>query len=311
MPRRRLSRERQIAIVALVAVAAFAAGYLVGRWRSTPAEAPATATAPPARPGEPRTPADAEFELPPSEAPAPSVAAPAPSPPPAPAAGARVALVIDDVGRRVEDVTELEALKVPLSYGVLPFESRTSAVIAELERHGAEYLCHLPMEARNGADPGPGALTRGMSAAELDRATRWALDAVRGASGVNNHMGSAVMADADALEPVLKVLAERELFFLDSRTSPDTVGYAKARELGIPAAERKVFLDPESGAATVREQFRRLLEISRREGSAIAIGHPHQTTIAVLREEVPRALEAGYEFVPVSFLVDRGGDALR
>lgn len=290
-------------LVVSVALVSFAAGWWLGR-RGADRQAepkPAAVAARPAVEPEPQPP---EFEIPPTETP--------PALPPAerraipPLIGeAKVALVIDDLGRRVADVTELEALGVPLSYGVLPFESRTSQVIAELRRHDAEFLVHLPMEARNGANPGPGALARTMTRAELAQATRWALDAVTGAAGVNNHMGSAVMSDRETLAPVLEILAERGLFFLDSRTAPDTVGYRSALELGIPAAERQVFLDPEAGEETVREQFHRLLGLAGKNGAAIAIGHPHAATIAVLSEEVPRALRAGYEFVPVSYLLDR------
>jgi hypothetical protein len=118
-------------------------------------------------------------------------------------------------------------------------------------------------------------------------------------------MGSELTADGEVMRAIVEVLDERRLFFLDSRTSSETVAYQTARALGLPAAERQVFLDPESGQETVREQFARLLELARRRGSAIAIGHPHPSTLAVLREEVPRAVAAGYEFVPVSALIER------
>jgi polysaccharide deacetylase 2 family uncharacterized protein YibQ len=221
-----------------------------------------------------------------------------------PGEGARVAVVIDDLGRRVQDVVELSALGVPLSFAVLPFESRTAEVVAELERRGAEVLLHLPMEARNGANPGPGALTAEMSSEELVAATRWALEAVAPATGVNNHMGSGLTGDADTMRTVLEVLAERELFYLDSRTAADSVGYRTARELGLPAVERQVFLDAEVSPDAIRFQFRRLLDEARRRGSAVAIGHPHRETIAVLSEVVPEARAAGYVFVPASSLLE-------
>ncbi len=163
------------------------------------------------------------------------------------------------------------------------------------------------MEPRNGADPGPGALTSGMSRVELEAATRWALGAVSGAAGVNNHMGSGLSTDAESMRAVLAVLAERDLFFLDSRTSPDSVGYTLALEMGLAAAERQVFLDAEAGPEAIRGQFRRLVEIAHSRGSAIAIGHPHAETIAVLQEGIPRAIAAGYEFVTVSTLTTRAG----
>ena len=257
---------------------------------------PARVPPPPVYPTEPETPAT-DAEPPPVSGP----------PPAAPARGAFLALVIDDLGRSLGDVERLAALEVPISYAVLPYESRTGEVAAALERRGAEVLLHLPMQGQDGADPGPGALTLTMDDGSKRDAVRRALAAVPGASGVNNHMGSVLTADPPAMRLVLGELAGRGLFFLDSRTTASSVGYAAARELGVPAAERDVFLDGDLRAAAIRYQFRRLLELARREGSAIGIGHPHAATLRVLREEVPLAVEAGYRFVAVGDLVDRGG----
>ena len=100
-------------------------------------------------------------------------------------------------------------------------------------------------------------------------------------------------------------VAEKGLFFLDSRTSAESVGYQEAERLGIPAAERQVFLDDDLRPDAIAEEFRRMLQIATEKGFAIAIGHPHAATLEVLARELPRARAAGYEFVPVSYLVDR------
>jgi len=220
-----------------------------------------------------------------------------------------VALVIDDLGERPEDLAPLEDLGVPVTYAVLPYEKHTQEVVAELRKRGAEMLLHLPMQPRNGEDPGPGALRVEMDAGELRAATEAAISAVPGAVGVNNHMGSRLSEDEAAMVPVLQVLAEHGLFFLDSRTSASSIGYRTARSLGLPAAERHVFLDRDPSPEAIRVQFRRLLELSRSRGAAVAIGHPLPDTLKVLGEEVPKAKEEGFEFVPVSDLLDRGDGA--
>jgi polysaccharide deacetylase 2 family uncharacterized protein YibQ len=229
--------------------------------------------------------------------------------PAVPAGGpvAHLALVIDDLGRSLADLDTLQALRIPLTYAVLPYESMTRQVVATLRKREVELILHLPMEAAGGENPGPGALTSTMSPTELRQTTLAALAAVPGATGVNNHMGSELSADPRAMRAVLQVLAERELFFLDSRTSPASVGYQTARELGLPAAERQVFLDADPQVEAVRTEWNRWLELARGRGAAIAIGHPHPGTLAVLAEEVPRARAAGFEFVPVSFLLERDG----
>ena len=216
----------------------------------------------------------------------------------------RIAIVIDDLGRSLSTLRELQALAVELTYSVLPYETRTREVVAHLRQGRLEILCHLPMEALGLADPGPGALTRAMSPRELRQATRAALNAVPGSLGVNNHMGSFLSADRAAMTAILGVLGNRNLYFLDSRTSPDTVGYTIARELGLPATERQVFLDGDRDPAAITEQFHRLVTLAGERGSAVAIGHPYPETLDILRREIPRAVDAGVRFVRLSELVD-------
>lgn len=311
--RRRSRRGRDLPLLIGVAAASLLIGYLLGvgsgGWRgegpeSVDSPAPAAGSE---EPGDERVAVGAPPRAisPPAGETAPEPAPRrAPEPEPPAGGGARVAVVIDDLGRRIQDVADLAALGVALSYGVLPFESHTAEVVEELKRRDQEILLHLPMEPLSGANPGPGALTAKMSAAEIGAATRWALSAVAGATGVNNHMGSELTANRRTMEVVLEVLSEEGLFYLDSRTSADSVAYRLALELGVPAAERQVFLDVESEPAAIRAEFRRLLALARERGSAVAIGHPYPTTLQVLRREVPAALAAGYRFVPVSDLLD-------
>jgi hypothetical protein len=226
----------------------------------------------------------------------------------APVRGVRIALVIDDLGRTVDDLGPLAELGIPITYAVLPYEEQTPQVVAELRRRRAEVLLHLPMEPKNGQDPGPGALRLGMEEGELRDLTLDALRAVPGIVGVNNHMGSGLTEDQGSMDAILGVLAARGLFFLDSRTSAQSVGYRTAIRLGIPSAERQVFLDGDPSPEAIEAQFQRLLDVARTRGAAVAIGHPHPETLAALAAAVPRAKELGYEFVPVSYLLDRPDD---
>jgi len=313
-------------LLIVAAIALFAAGLYLGRSDFDPAtllprladgldREPATGqeetTAPPERPTEPppapAPPRHEEHEFAVEETPEPPVI----TEPPPPGHGVVVAVVIDDLGRSLADLDRIRDLGVPVTYAVLPYESRTPQVVAELERRGEEMILHLPMEPSNGANPGPGALTREMSRRELVEGTRRALEAVPGAVGVNHHMGSLLSVDRRSMDTILGVISGRGLYYLDSRTSAESVAYAAARALDVPAAERQVFLDPDPRPAAVRYQFRRLLEQARERGAAIAIGHPHPDTLTVLAEEVPLAADRGYQFVPVSFLVDRSGLAAK
>lgn len=224
-----------------------------------------------------------------------------------PAHGARVAVVIDDLGTSVDELRPLEGLGVPVTYAVLPYADQTPQVVSELRGRNAEILLHLPMQPKNGENPGPGALLERMTDDELRQGTIAALKAVPGAVGVNNHMGSLLSSEEGPMNTVLEVIAERRLFFLDSRTSAGSVGYKVATQLGIPAAERQVFLDGDPSPEAIHAQFQRLLALARTHGAAIAIGHPHPATLALLTSEVPKAKAEGFEFVPVSYLLTRPG----
>ncbi|MDI9630343.1 MAG: divergent polysaccharide deacetylase family protein [Acidobacteriota bacterium] len=286
--RRRRSRTSLYVLAALLA--AFAVGFLGGALWRQPRPVPADVAA---REATPR-PAPAPRETPR----VPPRATPRP-------AGGRIALVIDDLGRRPSDLETIAALGVPVAHAVLPYEPHSAALAAAAAAAGAEVLLHLPMEALDGEDPGPGALRLGMDDAALAAATRAALAAVPEAVGINNHMGSALSADRRAMAVVLGVARERGLFFLDSRTTAATVGFRLARELGVPAAERQVFLDDSLSAADIEAELERLRALALEEGSAIAIGHPHPVTFAQLAAEVPRAQAAGVQFVRLSELLAR------
>jgi polysaccharide deacetylase 2 family uncharacterized protein YibQ len=301
--RRRKRRGGKGLLLLAAALVLFALGALFGErlmqqvsaWR-LPAKPPVAAVKdlPPRPAAKPR----AVRPRPPSAEPSPT------------SARARVAIVIDDLGRDVAALERLFAALAPagnvqLSWAVLPYESRTAEVVELLRRHGAELLLHLPMDPEGTADPGPGALTTGMSKRELAAATAAALAAVPGAAGVNNHMGSRLSGERAAMAAILGEVRREGRYFLDSRTSAGSVGFEVARELGIPAANRDLFLDDATERSAVAAQFAKLLALARERGAAIAIGHPHPATLSVLAEEIPRAAAAGIEFVPVSYLLER------
>lgn len=319
-PRRRKGGAGRGLLLLALAVALFALGALFGErlvqrlaaWRAPKApilaaaqekRPPAVAQPRPKRP--PAAPAPAKEKVAPSSPEVADESAPVAAQP-----KARVAVVIDDLGRDVAAIEKLTAIlsragNAQLSYAVLPYESRTSEVVEALRRHGAEILLHLPMDPEGAADPGPGALLTGMSKSALAAATAAALAAVPGAIGVNNHMGSKLSSDRAAMAAILGEVRREGRYYLDSRTTAASVGFEVARELGIPAANRDLFLDDIAERSAIRSQFLKLLALARERGAAIAIGHPHPATLAVLEEEIPRAVAEGFEFVPVSYLLER------
>ncbi len=228
--------------------------------------------------------------------------------PPARAAGepARLAIILDDAGESLEVVKEVERLPSAVAVAGLPNATRSAEVARGLGAEGRELLLHMPMEplGDHGPGPGEGAVEVGLSAGEIQSRVERALDVVRGARGVNNHMGSRASADMPAMHAVMGVLQARNLYFLDSRTTPETVAEEAARAAGIPALHRDVFLDVVSEPEAIRHALAQAVARARSQGSAVAIGHVHPLTIETLAGELPH-LDSGVRLVRPSQLARR------
>jgi hypothetical protein len=223
-----------------------------------------------------------------------------------PAARPRVAIVIDDLGNDLTAVERIARWPHPIAVAVLPELPASAPTARRLARSGKEVLLHLPMEPRDFPDvrPGPGVVLRSQSEAEIVRTLLSDLATVPGATGVNNHMGSAATADPRVMRTVLNTLAAKGLFFLDSRTTDSSVAREIAQQAAVPAVSRRVFLDGVTTAEGIERQWAQLLRLAREEGSAVAIGHPHPRTLDVLERELPRLSEQGLRLVRVSELVE-------
>jgi uncharacterized protein len=143
-------------------------------------------------------------------------------------------------------------------------------------------------------------MSRERIGAVLDEALQ-ALPAVR---GVNNHMGSAATADEPTMQALMAELKARDLIFLDSLTTSDSIAYQTARAAGLPAARNRIFLDHDhQSPASIRRSLQRLVQSAGASGFAVGIGHPHPATLQVLQEELPRLQAEGVRFVTLSELL--------
>jgi polysaccharide deacetylase 2 family uncharacterized protein YibQ len=203
---------------------------------------------------------------------------------------ARLAIVLDDAGSSEEIVQQIERLPKAVAVAVLPNARYSAQVARALGAQGREILLHMPMEpiANHGPGPGSGAVEVGLPPDEVRLRIEHALRIVAGARGVNNHMGSRATADVTTMREVMAVLARHDLYFLDSRTTSETVAERVAHESGIPALRRDVFLDVVSEPDAVRRALEQAVARARTQGSALAIGHVHPLTIELLLTELPR-----------------------
>ncbi|HSM97043.1 MAG TPA: divergent polysaccharide deacetylase family protein [Rhizomicrobium sp.] len=216
-----------------------------------------------------------------------------------------IAIVIDDLGADGIDTRRAIALPKEVSLSFLPYPADAPEFAREGFRAGHQILVHVPMEPDGRTDPGPNALLTSLDSATNLSRLDWALSRIPGFSGINNHEGSRFTADRNALLPVIEHLAERHVFFLDSRTAPVTEVVSLARAFGVRSAGRDVFLDDSVSPQEIAAQLARAETIAREQGVVIAIGHPHPETMEVLARWTAGAASRGYELVTASDAIRR------
>ncbi len=218
----------------------------------------------------------------------------------APRTPAAIAIVIDDMGNDATQDRRAIALPRPVTLSFLPYPDATPELAREAERAGHAVIVHVPMQALGDDDPGPMALRTDLAPAEITRRLVWALSRVPGFTGVNNHMGSAFTSDEAALVPVAEQLADRHVFFFNSKTTPDSKIVEVAHAFGVASASRDIFLDDVQSPEAVDAQLSDLEAIARHDGIAIAIGHPHPVTMDVLAHWTASAQARGLTLVTLS-----------
>lgn len=209
-----------------------------------------------------------------------------PSPRPPSGAGPRLVVIIDDLGENLHQAEALASLSFPVTFAILPQSSKTKEVARLAAARGRDVLLHQPMEPRDypfRADPGPGALFVGMADEEIRAVLAENLAQVPQAIGVNNHMGSRFTADAAGMAIVLQELKRRDLFFLDSLTTSDSVALAQARRIGLLHLRRHIFLDNIQDVQAILFQLRKAESLSLSSGEVVAIGHPYPETLQALK----------------------------
>lgn len=217
-----------------------------------------------------------------------------------------IAIIIDDMGSSLKEAEDLMNIGVPLTFSVIPGLRQAREVAEAVHAGGYDVMLHIPMEPHD--YPARRLETNGLllahSEGEIEKRMKDYFRAVPYAAGANNHMGSRFTEDRDKMLVVLEMLRAKGMFFVDSMTTPKSIGLSLSRELGLHATARSApFLDNSQDVAAVKTQLGALEKLARKRGSAVGICHPHRTTIQALAEELPRMRSRGIRFVSVSRLV--------
>ena len=219
----------------------------------------------------------------------------------------RIALVIDDLGQNMNATTRgMFGLGVPITVAVLPDLPDSRDAFAAAAKYGVPALLHLPMEPEGNEDPGRDPVRVGMSAAAVDAILDRHQRRYPTCIGLNNHMGSRATADAPTMRAVAAAIAQRDWIFLDSMTTPQSVGYVVSRAQGLWSIRNDMFLDDKARTAeAVAENLRQLGALARARGLAVGIAHPRPYTLQALRAQLPRLASEGIVFVTLADV--RGG----
>ncbi|WP_421781571.1 divergent polysaccharide deacetylase family protein [Kiloniella litopenaei] len=212
-----------------------------------------------------------------------------------------IAIILDDVGvnkRAAELAIELPSA---ITLAFMTYADGVQEMAAKAQRKGHELMLHVPMEPLGTADPGPKALLTNLSDEEIRSRLQWGMAQFDGYIGINNHMGSKFTGWRPGMEVVMTEIQKTDHFFLDSRTSPRSVAASIAEAMDVPVLRRDVFIDNDyKNNLEILKQLKKAERIAEKNGHAIAIGHPHRSTVEVLHKWIPEAEGRGFDIVPIS-----------
>jgi polysaccharide deacetylase 2 family uncharacterized protein YibQ len=222
-----------------------------------------------------------------------------------PGRSGRLAIIIDDMGSSMQEARSLAGIGVPLTFSIIPGLRSYREVAAFAGSKSIETMIHIPMQPKGWPEQrleANGLLVSMDDAAISERLVEF-MRTLPTAVGANNHMGSEFTEHEDRMRVVLNTLKGKGLFFVDSVTTPRSVGMRLARELDMKTGRRGVFLDNEQDGAYIRGQLNQALRLARKTGGVIAICHPHPATIRTLEAALPGLAKQGITLVPASQLV--------
>ncbi len=215
-----------------------------------------------------------------------------------------ISIIIDDMGYRLKSGKRAVNLPGALAYSFLPHAPHVNVLSLRAHQQNKEVMLHLPMEAESGKKLGPGGLTECMTEKKFSKVLAENIESIPYITGVNNHMGSLLTRSPTWMKKLMQqVASDKNLFFVDSKTTSNSVAFQIARAEGVQSIQRDIFIDHEESEAFILKQLKLLIRRAKRKGTALAIAHPKKTTLAVLEKWLPLLEDKGVQLVPVSSLI--------
>jgi len=222
----------------------------------------------------------------------------------------KIVIIVDDLGQTKKPIDQLLKIPASITFAVLPNLPYSIYAAEEADKKGRDVILHMPMEPKESsgytaADAGDSTLLVGLPKDVILSKLNKSLSSIPHVKGINNHMGSKFMENGELTELILRDLKSKGLMFVDSKTSSESKGYETALELGMKTAQRDVFLDNSSkNSQYVKDQLKKLVNISKKKGFAIGICHPYPGTVKALAEMIPE-INNEVEVVSISNIVNQ------
>ncbi|MDH5570709.1 MAG: divergent polysaccharide deacetylase family protein [Gammaproteobacteria bacterium] len=215
-----------------------------------------------------------------------------------------ISIVIDDLGNHLDNGKRAVNLPGAITYAFLPHMPYSERLAHQAHMQNKEVMLHLPMESETEHLLGPGGLTSNLDEMEFKNTMRKSINSIPFARGFNNHMGSLLTSNTKLMRWVMQTAMFRnDLYFVDSRTTRDSVALIEATKRGIRGTRRDLFLDYEKNSAVIHQQLKLLIKKAHKKGSVLAICHPYKQTLYALEKWLPTLEKTGIKLVPVSQLI--------
>lgn len=216
-----------------------------------------------------------------------------------------ISIIIDDMGYRLNSGQRAVNLPGDITFSFLPHAPHVEQLSQRAHEQNKEVMLHLPMEAEAGKRLGPGGLTECMTEKKFAKVLEASINSIPHVSGFNNHMGSLLTKSSLWMKRLMhKVAADKNLFFVDSKTTSDSVAHSTARAEGLQSIQRDIFIDHEDSKSFIQKQLRKLVNKARQNGTALAIAHPKKITLSELEQWLPELENKGIRLVSVSKLIN-------
>ncbi len=216
----------------------------------------------------------------------------------------QIAIVLDDWGYNINNIGILKDIKQPLTLAILPNLPYSRQIADFARRNKKEIMLHLPLEPEKKESLGleEDTITTNLESSRVREIVEDALESIGSVRGVSNHMGSKATKNPKLMETIFRVLKKKDLYFLDSYTSKQSICWSVSRKLNVPLAVRSIFLDNKDNSEYILNQLNQLANYAKRYGHAIGIGHDNYLTLTIVKDFMQKLESQGAEFVYVSDL---------